>query len=387
MDILAFTVLLSGFLIIYHHALFPLVLKLLYKFNSDIEDKENLRRFVASESDRSLPSVTIVIPAYNESAYIHDKITNLACLDYPEGKLKIIIACDGCTDDTYAKSMRSVAQNSHSPHYFKVINYFQNSGKVKVLNKVMQDVDTDLVAFSDVSALVSLDGLLQCANHFQNPKVGAVSGAYRLLAPKTEGEKKYWLFQTKVKVAEASIGSTIGAHGAFYMVRRSLFTALPEDTINDDLIIPMSMVSQGFETKYDPSVIAVELEGSDQNMDWNRRLRIGAGNLQQMLRLKHVMLPKFKGTALNFFSGKVLRILQPVLMLFVFYGSFILAFDSIFFLVIFIAQCFGYGVAALYHFFDVRIFSGIGKTIAYIVVGHVANFIGASKYIIQSIKS
>ena len=96
-----------------------------------------------------------------------------------------------------------------------------------------------------------------------DPEVGVVNSHYQLYNAQ-DGEQSYWLYQSKIKQQESLLASTLGAHGAFYIFRSKLFTELEHDTINDDFILPMRIVEQGYKVKQLKDVHALELEGQLQ---------------------------------------------------------------------------------------------------------------------------
>lgn len=376
-EVIGFLTLASIFLVIYHHVGFPILLKLLSGRNKNSALTSNQQS--NTKSTNIWPKITIVIPAYNEAKFIAEKIRNLGFVDYPSNKLKIVVACDGCTDDT-ANIARQTAQEDLCKHLnVEVREFKRNRGKINVLNEVMGSVEDELVALSDVSALVSIDALKLAASRFEDSRVGAVNGNYRLLNPGSKGEESYWKYQRKIKQAEQSLGSVLGAHGAFYVIRKSCFQRLPADTINDDFVLPMKIVEQGFQVVYEPGINAIELEKSDASLDWNRRLRICAGNTQQLWRLKSLLSPKFKGVAFTFASGKALRVLMPYFMIISLLGSLALLSHPLFaFLAL--PQILLYAAAAYTHFMAPDTNNKILQALTYLVKGHMANLLGSAKY-------
>jgi len=369
----------SFFLIVYHHLLYPLLLRFI-KGHSEKSVQPMKRRYQTSSMDSELPTITVVVPAYNEAEYIADKIQNLAIMDYPTDKLKCIIACDGCTDRTYDIAMHTANLPECQDLSIEIRNYSENRGKVAVLNELMLDVNTELVALSDTSAILSWDALLVCAEHFKDKRVGVVNGEYRLLKPGSEGEEKYWDYQKKIKLCEASMGSSIGSHGAFYMVRAALMECLPSDTINDDFVIPMRIVGLGYKAVYEPEIRSLELDETSQDLEEGRRQRIGAGNIQQLLRLKHLLLPRYKGVAFNFFSGKALRTVMPFVLLVSLIGSAYLS-TQFLFLVLFLSQLAVYGGCYMVHMRKVTIKFRLFNYIYYIVQGYTLSLLGMLRYI------
>ena len=239
---------------------------------------------------------------------------NLATLDYPQNKLTILILCDGCTDNTVDIAKQYTTYPECQGLNLHIIDFPENRGKVSVINEGMKFVKTDLVAMSDVSALISIDALKLSAQKFLDPEVGVVNSHYQLYNAQ-DGEQCYWLYQSKIKQQESLLASTLGAHGAFYIFRSKLFTELEHDTINDDFILPMRIVEQGYKVKQLKDVHALELEASCNTMDQQRRKRISAGNIQQVMRLKSLLRPKHKQVAFLFASGKALRVAIPFLMI------------------------------------------------------------------------
>ena len=372
----------SMLLIIYHHVGFPLIMRLARGKRTYSEPRLPAMNYAESSFDPLLPSVTILIPAYNEERWIADKIRNLATLDYPREKLRVMIACDGCEDGTAALA-RSVASEAPCNHLsVEVREFASNRGKVAVVNELMQEIDTEFVALSDVSSLVSVDALQIAAWHFRDPHLGVLNGSYRLLEPGSEGEAAYWAYQRNIKMSEAALGATIGAHGAFYLFRRHLFEPLAPDTINDDFILPMNIVARGYRAGYEPAISILELEGSNLQTDRQRRLRISAGNLQQLIRLKHLLLPRHRGVAFLFLSGKALRVAMPFLMIAAFTGSLLLASGSKFFTALAVAQLLFYGLATWQLLTRRESASRHLKLMAYFLDGHLATLSGIVRYLL-----
>ncbi|USD39955.1 glycosyltransferase family 2 protein [Vibrio sp. SCSIO 43135] len=371
----------SGLLIIYHHVGYPLLLKWYSRTHPITPCKNVLRGYRDIRADRVRPSITIVVPAYNEERWISDKIRNLASLDYPRSQLKIIIACDGCTDKTVEIAQDTIQEAICCDTHFEVLDFAENRGKVAMINHVMLSVSSDITALSDVSALISIDALLIAEQNFRNPKVGVVNSRYHLLESNNAGEAKYWHYQSQLKQNEASLGSTLGAHGALYFFRTHLFAPLPTNTINDDFILPMEIVKQGYQAAYESRMMAIELEATNESSDFKRRLRISAGNMQQAIRLASLFSPKYKGVAFAFISGKGLRLMMPYLMIICLVGSVVLMDNPLFFAAL-VAQIVIYALAMLGFLFPHIFNYKICRLITYLVAGHYANFIGGLRYLL-----
>ncbi len=379
--VLSFVTFVMGFLVVYHHVIFPLWLRQYRKKHLiTAPNVESLDMHDAAVRE-ALPHITVIIPAYNEAAVITDKIMSLGTLHYPAEKLHIALLCDGCKDNTaeIARAAHQLPENQHLQ--LSIEDFKTNRGKVAVVNEAMLKASTPLVALSDVSALLSVDALLMAASHFKDPKIAVVAGGYRILNAGSAGEKLYWDYQLSIKLGEAALGAPMGVHGAFYLVRQHLFEPLPSDTINDDFIIPMEMVAKGYRAVYDPNILALELEQADMAQDQHRRRRIAAGNLQQVIRLRKLLHPRYRGIALAFFSGKALRTIMPFCLMMLFLGSVILYPTSWFWQIAALAQIFVYCLATAVHFSHRLQNKSALQSVYYLVSGHISGLLGATLYL------
>ena len=381
-SVLLITTLFFGFLIVYHHIGYPLILKF-FKKDEDKKNHRNNRKFSSSSNDTLLPTISLIIPACNEEKWIAEKIRNIASLDYPETHLKVIIGCDGCTDNTYQLALSTANEVECSHLNISILNFEKNRGKVAVINELITQSDSELIALSDVSAIISIDSLLIAADRFSDDKIGVLNSHYQILYPGSDGEATYWEYQSNIKLGEASLGSTLGAHGALYLFRRALFEQLSPDTINDDFILPMSIVSKGYRSDYEPDINALEMEMTDDTMENQRRLRIAAGNLQQLWRLKHLITPKYKGIAFTFFSGKALRVFMPVLMIYTFFGSLVLSFSSSIMFLAFSLQLIAYAIGFFGILFPSENSNKIVTSLTYLINGHLTCLKGIVRFLFR----
>jgi cellulose synthase/poly-beta-1,6-N-acetylglucosamine synthase-like glycosyltransferase len=377
------TTLICIFLVVYHHLGYPLILRWFNKRHPRLVTVASPRYYTNSPTDNVMPKITIVIPAYNEQQWIAEKIRNLAVLDYPTERLQIVIACDGCNDQTYALAVKTAAEPECCHLPIRIINFTKNRGKVAVLNQLIAELECDLVALSDTSALLSIDTLLLAAHRFKDPDVGVLTGHYGLLSPGSVGEQAYWNYQSEIKSSEAAFGSTLGAHGAFYLFRHHLFEPLPADTINDDFILPMNIVAKGYRAEYENAINALEMEKTTNDQDFKRRRRIAAGNFQQILRLKTLFSPRYRGIAFSFISGKGLRVIMPFLMILSLLGSLFLAFTYQVFFVLAALQLCAYLLASWHLFSKPNKGNKVCKLLAYLVSGHFASLIGTLRYVFR----
>ncbi|MGJ8669997.1 MAG: glycosyltransferase [Oceanococcus sp.] len=364
-------------LVVYHHLGYPLLLKFmaLIKPDNDTEIK------ACTVLDEACPSIGVLIPCYNEAAVIAQKLHNLAACDYPQNKLKIYIVCDGCTDNT-ADTARTAATIC-SDLQIEVLERTENCGKLQCLRETVPMMTEELLALSDASALVSIDAFRIAAGLFQDPQTGCISGRYQLLDSGGDGQSAYWSYQVFIKQQEDARGSTLGAHGAFYILRRDLFQAPPDGSINDDFLIPMYVIRQGYRVRYAPTIVALELEHLAERDEIRRRRRIAVGNVQMSLQLVDMLHPRYGWVAFNFLSGKVLRAWMPVILLSAVIASICSAWEYPWMIPIALLQILAYTIAAWQHFIPNWPDFKIMRVLHYIVAGHVAGARGLYDYFVR----
>jgi cellulose synthase/poly-beta-1,6-N-acetylglucosamine synthase-like glycosyltransferase len=261
------------------------------------------------------PTVSLLVAAYNEAAVIADKIRNSLTIDYPSGKLEVVIASDGSTDAT-ADIVRSFADEQTGGRV-RLLNFEKNRGKTAMLNDAVPQLRGDIVAFSDASSMVAPDSVRKLVQSFSDPRVGAASGVYRLLkkdqARLGSQEDLYWKYETFLKVQEAKLGAFTGAHGSLYAIRRELYPFPSANTINDDFTIPMRILEHGHRVAYEPAAVAYE--EAHEMEGFSRRVRITAGNIEQLREIRSLIWPPRPFVLFCLLSHKTGRLLVPLFML------------------------------------------------------------------------
>jgi len=280
------------------------------------------------------PFVSLLIPAYNEADVIGRKIENSLALDYPADRLEIVVASDGSSDQTAA-----IAQARASGQRIRVLAFEQNRGKVATLNASVPELRGEIVVFSDAPAMLYPDSVRKLVQNFADPEVGAVSGLYKVVQADQvnigSSEDFYWKYETFLKVMESQLASTLGGHGHLHAIRKELYPYPDPGTINDDYVIPVSVLAKGYRAVYEPS--AIVYEEAHEMTGFGRRVRIMAGNIQQLREIRTLLNP-LRPLALFFFlSHKLSRLVVPFAMLAALIANLFLL-SSPFYFAIFCAQ-------------------------------------------------
>ena len=291
------------------------------------------------------PTVTIIVPAYNEADVIRPKLESILGLDYPKEKLETLVLTDGSTDGTDA-----IVQE-YADRGITLRASETNAGKLARLNEHTPTAQGEIVVFSDAAAVLAPDAVRRLVRHFADPEVGCVAGHYDVSgadqAARGRQEQLYWRYETAVRAAEGRVSTALGAHGALYAIRKKLYPGLPPGTINDDYFIPVAIVAAGFRVIYEPAAHAVEpaveMEG------FHRHIRISMGNWQQLALVRRLARGRKWGPLLQFLAHKALRLGGPVFLLAMFGAAIVL--PGPFYRILLLAQGLFYllGVAGMIH--------------------------------------
>ncbi len=266
------------------------------------------------------PKVSVVLPCFNEEAYIGAKITNLLSLEYPPEQLELVFVSDGSTDGTLA------IIDSFMPHpQIKLFALQERQGKPHALNTGVSAATGELILFSDSRQLFNSGALLALVENFSDPAVGGASGTLldftvNPSAALTHGKRSLltaWFrkLENRLKIWESRIHSVVGVYGALYAIRRELYRPLPLNIILDDMFVPFSIIEQGYRVVFDPAATAAELTKPSPAVEVGRRRRIFTGNFQFLWADKNLYRFRANPVLVQWVLHKVLRLIFPVLLL------------------------------------------------------------------------
>lgn len=328
------------------------------------------------------PSVSLIIPAYNESLIIAAKLENTLAIDYPFDKLEVILASDGSTDDTVTLAQR------FDQISVKVLDLHPRRGKASVINDAVEASSGSVICLCDANVMFEPRALKQVISHLVDAQVGAVTGDVQLASERASfgaGESLYYRIERTVQTGESHLASTICVDGGMYVIRRELYQPLPEDTILDDFTTTMNVLRKGARVIYEPAAVAYENETPSASKEFDRRSRVMEGAVQALLRGHWPSLSQ-PLLVWEFVSHKLLRWLGPLLLLTVGASTVYLWNTSVIVRAVGLVQAASYSLAVLAAMVPLIRTLPLAGVVFYFVLSHVAMVHGFMMAFVRSPK-
>lgn len=338
------------FVVFYTYIGYGILLYILVKLKEVFKKKCD----IPCPADDNLPHITLFITAYNEESVVDDKMRNTLALDYPAEKLHILWVTDGSNDRTNELLANwPQATVKHHP---------ERRGKTAAMNRGIQFVETPFVVFTDANTHLNKEALKEIVRLFQNPKVGCVAGEKRIAEKSKDnaasgGEGLYWKYESTLKSLDWRLYSAAGAAGELFAIRRNLFEEMETDTLLDDFILSMRIVMNGYRIAYCASAYAIEGGSADMIEEEKRKVRIAAGGLQSVWRLRALLNPfKYGIFSFQYTSHRVLRwTITPILLFALLPLNLIILFTTsnlALYALIWVLQCLFYLMGSLGYYYS-----------------------------------
>lgn len=265
----------------------------------------------------NLPTVSLIIPTYNEEKVIEEKIENILELKYPEDKIEFLVVDSNSTDKTQ-----------------DIINKFpgikltiQNEakGKLYAINHAIKFVKNDIIVISDANAIMEKDALLQLCKPFADQSIGCVGAKYNAVGDSTtklishergyrEREHELWGLET--------VFDSCFVCGELFAFRKELIQKMNEDTMGDDLDTSIQVRGKGYKVVYQPLAVVYEKVPQSINDFKLQKIRRTIVTIRVLKYIKSVNWQyKF-----IYFSHKFIPIISPFLVILLFFSLFYVSF-------------------------------------------------------------
>ena len=295
-------------LIIHSYLIYPAILYFLARHKKDNED--------IFAPGNKLPFVSVILSVYNEEQVIREKLRSVFKTNYPEDKFEMLIGSDGSTDKTNAiLKLFSVEEPS-----IRFFDYPERKGKGSVLNRLQKEAKGEILIFTDAQVIFTPDLIYRLTRHFKNPSIGLVGANIVNKRTDTSGISiQEWTFMSReisLKHKEGLVwGTMMGAYGACYAIRNELYKKIPQGFSVDDFFVTMKVLEQRYKCILDKEAVCYENVPNRIIEEFRRRIRISAGNYQNLRAFYRLLWPPYTALSFCLLSHKVLRWAGPFLLL------------------------------------------------------------------------
>jgi len=251
-------------------------------------------------------TVSVILPVYNGEPWMAAKLESILALNYPAELLEILVVSDGSTDAT-----ESIV-GGFTDRAKIVFRALPRGGKAAALNAAMAIAGGEILFFTDVRQNLHPDSLANLVACFADPEVGVASG--ELVIRQGAGLEEasvglYWKYEKWIRKQLSRLDSVLGATGCIYAMRRHLASPLPEDTLNDDMYLPLAAFFRGARVILDDSALAYDYPTALAS-EFRRKVRTLAG-VYQIVGFYPALLGPRNRMWIHFFSHKLARLLMP----------------------------------------------------------------------------
>lgn len=242
----------------------------------------------------SFPSISVIIPAYNEEEVIEDSIQSVLDQKY-EGEIEVIVVNDGSEDST-----EEIARGFLDRGNVKLLNQ-ENKGKGAAINAALDIASGELIAVQDADSVIEEESFRKMVGCFEDDAVGGVIAGIKPLNKKTFWErlqKIEYIIGILYRKLMAIIGTLYVTPGALSMYRKDLIQDLggfDEDNLTEDLEIALRLKQEGYELDMSaPAVTKTQFPKGFVGL-MNQRVRWFRGMISNTLSYRNMMFNRDYG--------------------------------------------------------------------------------------------
>jgi len=313
------------FIMFYHIVFYSSILKLLILLK---KKKENI------PDQKSIPSVIVLCPAFNEEKSIENKIKSFLSLNYPKEKIKMIVI----SDDSYDKTNEIVEK--YTTENIELVIQKPRKGKPSGHNLVEPDIHCDYVLSTDANSIFDPETVNELVKIIsQDENIGIVSGALKLVNKSGEsGEGIYWKYESYIKKIESDFYSILGSNGSVFLIKRELFTQIHPSSV-DDFERTLQVLRKGFRGKYNPNAKVYENNTQFPTEELKRKVRIISREWFALKRNSKLLDPFFNiKISWMLISHKLIRWTLFLWTFCILLSNIFLSSNSVFFMILLIFQ-------------------------------------------------
>jgi cellulose synthase/poly-beta-1,6-N-acetylglucosamine synthase-like glycosyltransferase len=233
-----------------------------------------------------VPTVSLVIPTYNEASVIRQKLENVLQLDYPKEKLEVVVV-DSASNDQTVSIVERFAEGHRREINLVLIEQPVRRGKSEAINEALRSVRSEIIVLTDADVTFPPHSVWRLIENFEGSEIGAVSGVEVPVGSKsflTGIEADYRRIYTAIRMAEADADSPFMCESELSAYRRELLEPLRPGVVCDDVELTVMVRSKGFKALYAPDVSFLETEAGKLRPKLQHKLRRGMNNQHALLQ-------------------------------------------------------------------------------------------------------
>jgi glycosyltransferase involved in cell wall biosynthesis len=290
-----------------------------------------------------LPPMTFIVTVHNEESRIREKLENTLGLDYPAGKLQILVASDGSTDRT------NDIVRGYGARGVELLALADRKGKENAQKEALARATGEVIVFSDVATTLEPHGLRRLASSFADPTVGCVSSEDRLVGRdgKPSGEGLYVRYEMWLRALESRANSLVGLSGSLFAARKEVCRDFAAD-MQSDFRTVLNSVKMGLRAVSDPLALGMYPDTGDRKREWERKVRTVVRGLTVFFRHAELLnVCRYGLFSYQLFCHKLLRWSVPLFLVVALASNFALAGDSSAYGLFLLLQSLLYGLGML----------------------------------------
>jgi cellulose synthase/poly-beta-1,6-N-acetylglucosamine synthase-like glycosyltransferase len=238
-----------------------------------------------ASTDEAEPTVSILLPTYDEADIIERKLANLCALDYPMERVEVVVA--DSSDDETPTLVRDFFADRDAPSLTLV--EIESRGVARAINSAMKAVSGEVVFRTDADSELADDALRVAAANLDDTEVGAVTGRQADVLGDSEVEQDYRDILSRLQALESHLDSTFICHGPCFAFERDNFVPIAPDSLADDTEIGVGVRRGGDRVVMDPEMRFVESGVSSFTERRTRKDRRAMGLVQLLLRNRDLL--------------------------------------------------------------------------------------------------
>ncbi|TPW18428.1 MAG: glycosyl transferase group 2 family protein [Halothiobacillaceae bacterium] len=327
----------SAFFSLYSYFIYPLILGLIPVRRSAVVPP--------AIREAALPTLSLIITAYNEQQRIRDKLQNTLAIDYPRERLEIIVASDCSNDETDA------IVGSYAERGIKLVRADERRGKEYAQLCAIKAAAGEVLVFSDVATQIEPTALRRLAARFADVTVGAISSEDRFISldGSVVGEGAYVQYEMWLRRLESQRAGLVGLSGSFFAARRVVCEAW-DIASPSDFNTALNCAKAGLTAITCPEVVGIYSDVKDPGLEHRRKLRTIIRGMTAIARHREVLNPFQMGLfAFQVWSHKILRWTVPWCMVLLLVLSLLLSGQHGFYALALVAQLLFYGLVLIGH--------------------------------------